>query len=137
MHEPYKRVSSDSEPFLIPNLLEEILMTWKQLPEYARKDGESRFGKLMKSVRESELKSYDVIANIFFELERDYADYCKASLRRRAWHSGPLSLCNNNNEKESERGKQALECLKWIAYKGPGSAFTFDLGACRRSGQSN
>ncbi|CAL1410142.1 unnamed protein product [Linum trigynum] len=129
IHEPHKRVSSDSEPFLIPNLPGQISMTRKQLPEYARQSGDSGFGNLMKSVRESELKSYGVIVNSFYELETDYADYYRSALERKAWHIGPLSLCNNDNGKESERGKRDSNCLKWLDGKRTGSVIYVCFGS--------
>ncbi|CAI0557386.1 unnamed protein product [Linum tenue] len=129
IHEPHIRVSSDSAPFLIPNLPGRISMTRKQLPEYARQSGDSGFGNLMKSVRESELKSYGVIVNSFYELETDYADYYRSALGRKAWHIGPLSLCNKDNGKESERGKRDSNCLKWLDGKRTSSVIYVCFGS--------
>ncbi|XP_065875728.1 scopoletin glucosyltransferase-like [Euphorbia lathyris] len=115
LYEPYKNVSSDVEPFVIPNLPEEIRLTRKQLPEHSRQDlPETALSKLLKAWKESELKSFGVIVNSFYELEPDYADFYTKELGRKAWHIGPISLSNRAVEDKSKREKEAHECLKWL-----------------------
>jgi hypothetical protein len=54
----------------------------------------------------------------------DYANFFK-ELGRKAWHIGPISLCNKEFEDKAQRGKKALidehECLKWLDSKKPNS----------------
>ncbi|KAM7469845.1 hypothetical protein LguiA_008028 [Lonicera macranthoides] len=45
--------------------------------------------------------------NSFFELEPDYANHYRNVLNRKAWHIGPLSLCNKDIEDKEVRGKKA------------------------------
>ncbi|XP_057419823.1 scopoletin glucosyltransferase-like [Lotus japonicus] len=122
LHEPYKSVSSDSELFVIPHLPGEVKMTRLQVSEFFSNDAETNnFNMFIKEVKESDLRSYGVIGNSFYELEPDYADYYREVLGRKAWHIGPFSLCNREKEVKTYRGKEASidehECLKWLGKK--------------------
>ncbi|KAJ6388380.1 hypothetical protein OIU77_026875 [Salix suchowensis] len=122
LYEPHKQVSSDSEPFVVPNLPGDIIkLTRKQLPASVREDVENDFTKLVKASKESELRSFGVVVNSFYELEPAYADHYRKVLGRRAWNVGPVSLCNRDIEDKSGRGKEASidqhECLKWLNSK--------------------
>uniref|UniRef100_A0A6N2NEN0 Anthocyanidin 3-O-glucosyltransferase n=1 Tax=Salix viminalis TaxID=40686 RepID=A0A6N2NEN0_SALVM len=122
LYEPHKQVSSDSEPFVVPNLPGDIIkLTRKQLPASVREDVENDFTKLVKASKESELRSFGVVVNSFYELEPAYADHYRKVLGRRAWNVGPVSLCNRDIEDKSRRGKEASidqhECLKWLDSK--------------------
>uniref|UniRef100_A0A6N2KAB7 anthocyanidin 3-O-glucosyltransferase n=1 Tax=Salix viminalis TaxID=40686 RepID=A0A6N2KAB7_SALVM len=76
LYEPHKQVSSDSEPFVVPNLPGDIIkLTRKQLPASVREDVENDFTKLVKASKESELRSFGVVVNSFYELEPAYADH--------------------------------------------------------------
>ncbi|KAI7728496.1 hypothetical protein M8C21_016543 [Ambrosia artemisiifolia] len=67
-------VSSDSEPFVVPNLLHEIKITRKQLPQIG--SGEFKvFLKVIIQVVEAKARSYGVIVNSFYELEPEYAHH--------------------------------------------------------------
>ncbi|OMO74050.1 UDP-glucuronosyl/UDP-glucosyltransferase [Corchorus capsularis] len=133
LHEPQKKVQSDSEPFVVPNLPGDIKMTRKQLPDHMKFDFEQDFHKLVDASKESEVKSYGVIVNSFYELEAAYADCYRNVLGRRAWHIGPVSLCNRATEEKAERGKKSAidehECLKWLDSKKPNSVIYICFGS--------
>ncbi|XP_022745902.1 scopoletin glucosyltransferase-like [Durio zibethinus] len=133
LYEPHKKVQSDSELFVVPNLPGDIMLTKKQLPDHMKKDIETDFAKMIKAVKESELKSYGVVFNSFYELEDTYADYYRTVLGRKAWHIGPVSLCNRAIEDKSERGKKSAidehECLKWLDSKKPNSVVYICFGS--------
>ncbi|KAJ7967488.1 Glycosyltransferase [Quillaja saponaria] len=98
LYEPHKKVSSDSEPFVIPNLPDEIKMTRMQLPD---------------------------LPFSFYELEPAYADYYRKLLERKAWHIGRASLYNRDNAEEKEQRGNEISidqngCLKWLDSKKPG-----------------
>ncbi|PON33629.1 UDP-glucuronosyl/UDP-glucosyltransferase [Parasponia andersonii] len=118
-YEPHKKVSSESEPFLIPNLPDEIKLTRSQLPFYAKED--SQLSTLAKKAEESELTSYGVIVNSFYELEPAYADYYRKVLGRKAWHIGPTCLYNEDKEDREQRGPKSTidehECVNWLNSK--------------------
>ncbi|XWS62932.1 hypothetical protein CRYUN_Cryun06bG0053000 [Craigia yunnanensis] len=124
LYEPYKKVESDSEPFVIPNLPDARCLT---------QHDENDFTMLVKEWRESELRSYGIIVNSFYELEATYADHYRNVLGRKACHIGPVSLCNSAIEDKADRGKKALidehECLKWLDSKEPNSVFYICFGS--------
>ncbi|XVE93398.1 hypothetical protein REPUB_Repub01dG0188600 [Reevesia pubescens] len=133
LYEPHKKVGSDSEPFVVPNLPVDIKFTKKQLPDYMKEVVESEFTKMMKASKESEIKSYGVLVNSFYELEATYGDYYRNVLGRKAWHVGPVSLCNRATEDKAERGKRLAvheqECLKWLDSKQPNSVVYISFGS--------
>ncbi|KAK9287369.1 hypothetical protein L1049_015786 [Liquidambar formosana] len=134
LYEPQKNVSSDTEPFVIPHLPDQIKLTRMQLPGFAREiNVESDFGNLIVRAIESELKSFGVIVNSFYELEPAYADHYRNVLGRKAWHIGPVSLCNKDTEDKAGRGKKASidehECLKWLDSKQPNSVVYVCFGS--------
>ncbi|XVF45098.1 hypothetical protein PTKIN_Ptkin02bG0178600 [Pterospermum kingtungense] len=133
LHEPYKKVKSDSEPFVIPNLPGDIMLTKKQIPNVITQEDENGFTKLVKEWRESGLRSYGVIVNSFYQLEAVYSDHYRNVFGRKAWHTGPVSLCNRAIEDKADRGKKASvdehECLKWLDSKQPHSVVYICFGS--------
>ncbi|KAM7474132.1 hypothetical protein LguiB_021375 [Lonicera macranthoides] len=117
MYKPFKDVESDSEPFVLPNLPHEIKLLRTQIARNEREETNDDFTELLNQVKDSDLESYGVIMNSFLELEPDYVNHYRNVLKRRAWHIGPLSLCNKDIE-DKVRGKKAAidehECLKWL-----------------------
>ncbi|KAL4615429.1 hypothetical protein ACB092_07G124100 [Castanea dentata] len=99
----------------------EIKLTRMQLPDFTLQEVETDFSKLLKEAMESEFTSYGVVVNSFYELEPAYADHYRKVLGIKAWHIGPVSLCNKDAEEKAQRGKEASidehECLKWLSTK--------------------
>ncbi|KFK30045.1 hypothetical protein AALP_AA7G209900 [Arabis alpina] len=130
VHQPQKRIASSSEPFVIPDLPGDIVLTQDQIIDG---EDESEMGKFMTEVRESEVKSSGVVVNSFYELEPDYADFYKRFVAKRAWHIGPLSVLNRGFEDKVERGKKTtideMECLKWLDSKKPESVIYVSFGS--------
>ncbi|XP_031120801.1 scopoletin glucosyltransferase-like [Ipomoea triloba] len=130
VYDPFKNVTSDCEPVSIPNLPHDIRLTRLQLSPVDRGLLDSYSGELMKRVRESDVNSYGVIFNSFYELEREYADYYRNDLGIKAWPVGPLSLCN---ESRAERGDKPSidehQCLEWLDSKAPNSIVYICFGS--------
>ncbi|KAK7837568.1 scopoletin glucosyltransferase [Quercus suber] len=139
-YEPHKKVSSDSETFFIPNFLGEINLTRRQLPDFTRQEVETDFSKFLKEASKSVLRSYGVVVNSFYELEPDYIDHYINVLGRKAWHIGPISLCNKDTKDKAQRGKEASiderECLKWLATKKPNSVVFICFGSTSKFSDS-
>ncbi|KFK30050.1 hypothetical protein AALP_AA7G210500 [Arabis alpina] len=129
LHKPYKNVASSCEPFVIPDLPGDIVITEEQIIE---KEEESVMGKFMKEMRETERNSFGVLVNSFYELEPAYSDFFKSSVAKRAWNIGPLSLGNREFKEKAERGKKASidehECLKWLDSKRCDSVIYLSFG---------
>ncbi|XP_023553807.1 scopoletin glucosyltransferase-like [Cucurbita pepo subsp. pepo] len=125
IHQPYNQVSSDTEPFQIPYLPGEISFTKLKLPDFMREDIKSDVTDFFKRAQESDSTSYGAVMNSFYELEAEYADCYRNVLGRKAWHIGPLSLCNQETKEKAHRGKESAidenECLKWLDSKKPNS----------------
>ncbi|KAF2294729.1 hypothetical protein GH714_015765 [Hevea brasiliensis] len=119
LYQPYKKVSSETDPFIIPNFPGQIKLTRKQLPDFVKE--ETSFAEFYEQVKEAELKSFGVLVNSFYELEPTYADHFRKVLGAKAWHIGPIFLCNSNIEDKAKRGKEASidenQCLKWLDSK--------------------
>ncbi|KAF7810998.1 scopoletin glucosyltransferase-like [Senna tora] len=140
LHKPYKNVSSDSEPFVIPNLPgPEIKMTRTEIPEFIMND-DDKYGKMRKAMSEAELKSFGVIVNSFYEMEGVYADHYKKVLGRKAWSIGPVSLSNRDVKEKANRGREASideqDCLKWLDSKTPNSVIYVCFGSMGKFSKS-
>ncbi|KAM3695064.1 hypothetical protein ACJW31_07G102600 [Castanea mollissima] len=107
LYEPHKKFLFDFETFVIPNFPGEIKLTRKQLPDTIQPKVDTNFIKLLKEAKESELISYGVVVNSFYELESAYADHFRKVMGRNAWHIGPEASIDEN------------ECLKWLSTKKP------------------
>ncbi|XP_048337507.2 probable UDP-glucosyl transferase 73B6 [Ziziphus jujuba] len=129
--EPQKKVSSDSEPFVIPNLPDEIKITRQKLPDFLNK--ESELSGFARQVEESELTSFGIIVNSYYELEPAYADHYRNFLGMKAWHIGPTFLCSQGKEEKAPRGQESSidehECLKWLDSKKPNSVVYVCFGS--------
>ncbi|XP_010447141.1 PREDICTED: UDP-glycosyltransferase 73B3 isoform X2 [Camelina sativa] len=138
VHNPQNTVASSCEPFVIPDLPGNIVITKDQIGD---RHGESEMGKFMAEVRASEVKSSGVVVNSFYELEPEYAHFYKSFVQKRSWHIGPLSLYSRGFEEKAERGKKAsideVECLKWLDSKEPDSVIYISFGsvACFKNEQ--
>ncbi|KAJ4875944.1 UDP-glycosyltransferase 73B5 [Raphanus sativus] len=129
-HKPHTQVATSSTPFVIPGLPGDIVMTAEQANVA---DDETPMGKIMKEIRESESTSFGVLVNSFYELESAYADFYSTNVAKRAWHIGPVSLCNREFAEKAGRGqKESIheqECLKWLESKTPGSVIYVSFGS--------
>ncbi|KAK4491121.1 hypothetical protein RD792_001845 [Penstemon davidsonii] len=132
-HKPFKNVSSDSEPFVLPNLPHELKFVRTQVSPFEQEEKKNEFSKLIEQMTESVGRSYGVIVNSFYELESIYADYYTQVLGRKAWHIGPLLLSNNGAIEKAERGKKSAidehECLAWLDRKRPNSVVYVCFGS--------
>nr|UHH90486.1 UDP-glycosyltransferase [Nicotiana benthamiana] len=133
LNKPFKNVSSDSETFVVPNLPHEIKLTRTQVSPFEQSGEETTMARMIKTVWESDSRSYGVVFNSFYELETDYVEHYTKVLGRRAWAIGPLSMCNRDIEDKAERGKKSSidkhECLKWLDSKKPSSVVYICFGS--------
>ncbi|XP_065865213.1 scopoletin glucosyltransferase-like [Euphorbia lathyris] len=132
-YKPYKNVSSHSELFIVPNLPGEIKLSGNEIPISFREETMKETAKLFESALESELKSFGVIVNSFYELESAYADHYRNFFERRAWSIGPISLYSREVQDKAQRGNQASisehECLEWLNSKKPNSVVYLCFGS--------
>lgn len=140
--EPYISLSTDDEQFVIPDFPHLIRLTRLQLSPDMRENNkdQSQLMKMLEVGFLSDDKCYGTIVNSFYELEPEYADYYRKVLGRRAWHIGPLSLCNRDLKGKSQRGNKTSidehECLKWLDSKEPNSVVYVCFGSLSRFSSS-
>ncbi|XP_062090560.1 UDP-glucose flavonoid 3-O-glucosyltransferase 7-like [Humulus lupulus] len=130
LYRPQTKVSSDSEPFIIPNLPDQIELTRDKLPvDFLREDLETEFSSLYKATRKMEMGgSYGVLVNSFYELESAYVDHYRKVLGVKSWQIGPLCLYNKR-AREAESSVDRHECLKWLDSKTPNSVIYMSFGS--------
>ncbi|XP_021755650.1 scopoletin glucosyltransferase-like [Chenopodium quinoa] len=132
-YEPQKDVTCDDEEFVVPNLPHEIRLTRTQLVADVKELGMEEWMKIFGRAMEVEERSYGIIVNSFLELEPEYVDYYTKVMGKRAWHIGPVSLCNREKEAKFQRGKDSSigehECLKWLNSKKPNSVVYVCFGS--------
>lgn len=133
-YEPHEKVESDSEPFVVPNLPDEVILMRKQLPPYVRRNAQTEFAKVYRAGKESEFGCFGVVVNSFYELEPDYADHYRMVLGRKAWHMGPISLLMDKIGGKGKRGRSRgfgdeHEVLKWLDLKEANSVVYICFGS--------
>ncbi|XP_059652929.1 scopoletin glucosyltransferase-like [Cornus florida] len=133
-HKPFKNIESDSEPVIVPGLPDTIKMTRRELSDHNR-EGETQnyIATLFQEIMKAELTSYGVLVNSFHELEPAYSEYYREVVGRKAWHIGPVSLFNRDNELKGKRGNKSSideeECLNWLDSKKPKSVLYVCFGS--------
>ncbi|RWR87360.1 flavonoid 7-O-glucosyltransferase [Cinnamomum micranthum f. kanehirae] len=137
-YSPHESVATDTEPFLLPKLPHPIEMTRSQVPDFLKT--RTPFTELMERVQESINQSYGVVMNSFYELEPDYVKHYREEVRGsiKAWHIGPVSLCNKDQIDMAERGKKAFidptQCMDWLGLRDPGTVVYVSFGSLSQMG---
>lgn len=135
-HHPYKNVSSDTEPFVLPGLPDKIELIRTQMPENLLLGLQNDVTRILQRAKDAEEGSHGIIVNSFYELESAYVDHYRNVMGKKAWHIGPVSLCNENAEDKAQRGKMAFidehYCLKWLNSKKPNSIVYVCFGTTSR-----
>ena len=132
---PHLKVNSDSDPFVVPGLPNQITMTRSQLPDYVRTP--NGYTQLMEQWREAELKSLGVVVNNFVDFDTDYTQHYKKIMGHKVWHVGPTALMNRNVEEKVRRGQNDTVvdqhvCMSWLNSKEPNSVLYICFGsACQ------
>ncbi|CAL5335174.1 unnamed protein product [Camellia sinensis] len=120
-------------PFALPGLPDDNLIFTKKKTPFWFKDKGSGWGQFLDMVIESELKSYGVMVNSFYDMEPAYAEYFKDEMGRKLWLLGPVFPFNNEVEQKAERGqKNSIEggtVLNWLDSKGTKSVLYVSFGS--------
>lgn len=139
-HAPYQDIQSEDEPFLVPGLPHPIYMTRSELPQWIQTP--SPYTIFTNKVTEGDRNCYGVLVDSFYELEKDYIDYYRTTLGRRAWCLGPLFLhydcvlrkinfsLDNDNNKAEENNKHP--CLEWLDNMPKGKVVYISFGSLSR-----
>ncbi|KAF5182743.1 Glycosyltransferase [Thalictrum thalictroides] len=130
---PEANITSDSEVVVLNNFPGEIKFKRSQVAKRSY-ENRSDFIELRKKMYETELMSFGIIINSFYELEPAYAEYYRKDLgRSKTWYIGPVSLSNRNIIDKANRGKKATidehDCLHWLDLKEPNSVLYVSFGS--------
>ncbi|KDP24996.1 hypothetical protein JCGZ_23979 [Jatropha curcas] len=140
INQPHKKVFSDTEAFVLPGLPDPVKFTKSQIPDTLSEEQPNFFTRSLSYAREVEKRSLGIIVNSFYELEPAYADYYRNVLGKKAWHIGPVSLCNRNLEEKARRGDisgvSEHDCIKWLDLKKPNSVIYVCFGTVTKFSQS-
>ncbi|KAJ4843809.1 hypothetical protein Tsubulata_009997 [Turnera subulata] len=116
-----ERVTSVTEPFLVPGIPDRVAFTKSQLPD-AMADTELDF---FEKVVAAEKTNFGLVINTFEGLEAAYVQGLRESRGYKVWCVGPVSLCNRDNLEKVHRGDKPTidesECLEWLNSQQPGS----------------
>ncbi|CAL9059197.1 unnamed protein product [Musa banksii] len=127
----FEQLPTDEDTITIPNFPRRVELQRSQMPDETQMH--PVFTEIIHQIAEWEPKSYGVVVNSFYELEAEFADHLRNVLGQKAWHVGPVSLCNARAEQQSRRGnKPAIdgeECLKWLGEKEAGSVLYVCFGS--------
>ncbi|TXG64252.1 hypothetical protein EZV62_011246 [Acer yangbiense] len=135
-HEPHKSVTSDSKPFVVPGLPDKVKLTRHQLANSFKVEQKKEVAELVKQGIQAEMTSQGVLVNSFYELEPAYVEHYRNVIGKKAWHIGPVSLCNRDANDKAQRGDIASidehECLRWLESKQPNSVLYICFGSMVR-----
>ncbi|XP_039144398.1 scopoletin glucosyltransferase-like [Dioscorea cayenensis subsp. rotundata] len=121
----HDNVPNDSHPFTIPDLPgPSITMVKSELPEFLRLHDHVTHA--WDNMKRSQLESYGVVVNTFYELEREYCDLFKVVDSQRAWFVGPLAL---RGKREVEASFNKERCMRWLEKKEVGSVVFVCFGS--------
>ncbi|KAI9201760.1 hypothetical protein LWI28_028843 [Acer negundo] len=121
---PHKTVQSDKEQFLLPGLPGKIEMTRSEIAEWIKVP--NVYTSLMQMINESIRKSYGVLVNSFYELEKDYADHYRNVLGIKSWSIGSVRLFNARNNSGND---DKHDCLTWLDSQNPNSVVYVSFGS--------
>ncbi|XP_027362649.1 soyasapogenol B glucuronide galactosyltransferase-like [Abrus precatorius] len=138
---PHLNVQSDSEKFTLPDLPDKLEMTRLQLPDWLRSP--NPYTELMKTIKESEKRSYGSLFNSFYDLESAYYEHYKKVMGTKSWGLGPVSLWANQDDSDKsargyvgERENEEQGWLKWLNSKPEKSVLYVSFGSMNKFPQS-
>lgn len=134
LHNAHHKVTSDSQPFVVPGLPQLIKITKAQLPGEIVKH--IALDDFRQKIKEAESTAYGVVVNSFDELEHGCVEVYKKAIDKKVWCIGPVSLSSKENMDKFERGNKASIdehlCLGWLNSMKPRSVVYACLGSlCR------
>jgi len=126
-YKPHENLVSHDQLFSIPELPHNIEITSLQLEEWYRT--RNLFADYLDVVYESESKSYGTLYNSFHDLESDYEQLYKSTMRIKAWSVGPVSTWIKKDD-----GNIAIEpkLLNWLNSKPNDSVLYVSFGSLTR-----
>ncbi|KAJ1413619.1 UDP-glucuronosyl/UDP-glucosyltransferase [Sesbania bispinosa] len=135
-YRPHENLVFDTQKFTIPGFTQSIEMAPLQLAEWIRTKNPAI--DIFEAMFELESGSYGTLYNNFHELESDYEELTKTTMRIKSWCIGPVSAwANKDDEKRANRGHmedlaKELEWLIWLNSKQNESVLYVSFGSLTR-----
>ncbi|KAL4581078.1 hypothetical protein LXL04_017286 [Taraxacum kok-saghyz] len=127
VHEPHEKVKSESETFVVPDLPDEITMKRSQVSDHFK--FKTPMGEIMKTIIQSENRSYGLVHNTFYEIEPAYVDHMKKIKGKdKIWHIGPLFKFFLQKD-STGGGSEKHGCLRWLDSQNPKSVIFVCFGS--------
>ncbi|KAK6143590.1 hypothetical protein DH2020_023938 [Rehmannia glutinosa] len=113
VHHSLTKHKPDSDPLVVPGLPDAVMMTRRQVPDGVLACGENAEDyddhevaakSIVENAAEKEVASFGVVVNSFKELEPAYVEHYRRIIGRKAWHVGPVALCNKDTVDKAQRG---------------------------------
>ncbi|KAG0495602.1 hypothetical protein HPP92_000318 [Vanilla planifolia] len=114
-HKDYEKASPDATAaIVIPGLPHRIEIFRSQIMDLTMAPPE--FREILLQASAVDRKSFGEVVNSFYELEAEYYEYYTKEMGKRAWHVGPVSLCNRDPAAMRARGAAENDgrCLRWL-----------------------
>ncbi|KAL4559704.1 hypothetical protein LXL04_031848 [Taraxacum kok-saghyz] len=108
---PHAAVSSDDEPFPVPNFPRLKLTVNDFEPPFSELDPKGPALEFIVRQQETMAKSHGMVVNSFYELEPEFVDYWNKNYPPKAWCVGPLCLA-----KAPPAPKKFLEKPTWVKW---------------------
>lgn len=132
-HQIIESLPPEVETFVLPALPHHIEMLRSQSRDPSKLNPSMNpLMEVIKHAREVDSKNYGMVVNSFYELEPDYVEHYRKVLGKKAWHVGPVALCNQEEVDKLGRGgesKGGEECLKWLDGREPRSVVYLCFGS--------
>ncbi|KAI0525201.1 hypothetical protein KFK09_004593 [Dendrobium nobile] len=132
-HQSLESLQPEAETIVLPGLPHHIEMLRSQVRDPSKLNPSMNpLVEVIKHAKEVDSKNYGMVVNSFYELEPDYVEHYRKVLGKKAWHVGPVSLCNQEEIDKSVRGGESRggeECLKWLDSKNPRSVVYLCFGS--------
>ncbi|KAK8970868.1 hypothetical protein KSP40_PGU017198 [Platanthera guangdongensis] len=90
----------DDQTIVFHVLLDHIEFRRSQLPNTDNIANDTTLSRIWIEAMEANRKSFDVVVNIFYELEPDYAEHFRNVMGEKAWGVGPVALSDDKNTNE-------------------------------------
>ncbi|KAJ6816311.1 scopoletin glucosyltransferase-like [Iris pallida] len=130
-HDPLKSLPEEAESFVVPGLPHKIEMFKSQIENLA--EVRPDLLDIIIQAKEVEARCYGLVMNTFYQLEPEYVKHYTEVVGRRAWHLGPVSLCNSDMGEKAARGNgvsnEHQNVLNWLESKSPGSVVYVCFGS--------
>ncbi|PON75275.1 UDP-glucuronosyl/UDP-glucosyltransferase [Trema orientale] len=108
-----ERIKSDSDPFQIPDIPDEIYVTRGQLPHAKSQSTGESLNAIFNEFKASQLSADGILVNSFEELEPKYLNEYRNIKKKKIWSIGPVSYMSRDRGLDSINEHDNCS-IKWL-----------------------